>query len=310
LCFSHFGEKVDSWITFNEPRVFVNYAYGLGTTPPCMTGVQYQATKNVLISHVLVVKAFRNGTFKLKKNSTIGITLNMRMYIPADPQNVNESSQCQNLLEAAIGIWVDPIFFAEYPKSLLLSNEAESQKLVLFTDAEKLLFKENPIDFLGINYYSSTQILESAGIFEHKSIGKPSGAEWLWSYPEGFYLILKWISNRYLPSFPNLKLAITENGCATNTLVPSWSKDVEVNDETRVEYYRDHVAQLVKAIKEGIPVVEYYAWTITDNFEWAAGYTERFGLIYVDFDDPDRKRTLKKSYFWWKSEIEKMKSAL
>jgi beta-glucosidase len=190
------------------------------------------------------------------------------------------------------------------------------KKPILFSNDEKLLFTSNPIDFLGINYYSTTMLKQNPdnlAEFKHVSVGKKSGADWLWSYPEGILLILRWINERYIiatPAIrPDLKLMITENGCATNTTVEGWSETVELKDTTRVEYYKDHVEKLIEAKKEGIPLIAYFAWTITDNFEWGAGYTERFGLIYVDFEDVNRRRVKKDSFHWWREEIAKRRLA-
>jgi len=267
-------------------------------------GQKYQATRNVLLSHVRAVQAFRANSALIKESAKIGITLNMRMYIPTDPKNAAEQIECNETLESAIGIWADPILFGNYPESLYRRTQNDPEKPIEFTDNEKALFKAYPIDVLGINYYSTTAIKqnpEKPSEFEHVSIGIKTGADWLWSYPDGILLILRWVNNRYCSLNPGLTLAITENGCATNTTVEGWSQQVELHDEIRVQYYKDHVEKLTDARKEGIPVCEYYAWTITDNFEWGAGYTERFGLIYVDFDDPNRKREKKDSYKWWKN---------
>eukprot|EP01124_Arcella_intermedia_P014588 TRINITY_DN21091_c0_g1_i2.p1 TRINITY_DN21091_c0_g1~~TRINITY_DN21091_c0_g1_i2.p1 ORF type:complete len:362 (-),score=88.43 TRINITY_DN21091_c0_g1_i2:70-1155(-) len=297
VCFEHFGSQVDSWITFNEPKVFVFYGYGDGSSPPGMKDSKFKAARNVLLAHAHVVRKFR--TLEISKKSSIGITLNMRMFIPQDPLNEFEKQKCQEELEKNIGLWADPLFLGDYP-AVLLNQQSTTDKITLFTAEEKELLK-GTVDFLGINYYSSTGIKQNNGSaqgFDYITIGLPSGASWLTSYPDGLVPLLEWLTNRYKPVCPQLKLKITENGYATNTLVDNWSKDVEIDDTGRVNYYKAHVNQVLEARKK-VPLVGYYAWSITDNFEWHGGYTERFGLIYIDFEKPDLPRTPKQSLKWF-----------
>lgn len=300
LCFKEFGSKVASWVTFNEPRVFVFYGYGDGTSPPSLKGLAYVAVRNVVISHALVTKYFHQlkADKAIPDEALIGITLNMRMYLSQN-NTTSEHEQCNRQLEEAVGIWSDSVIKGDYPESLKISRAGQ---LVLFTEEEKELLRSTHIDFLGVNYYSSTGVKEvptetGPAKFENVKIGKPTGAEWLWSYPDGMPLLFKWLHERY----PAMKFMVTENGCATNTLVQGWSEQVEINDAIRVEYYKDHVQKVQDIVRSGVPILAYYAWTITDNFEWSAGYTERFGIIFIDFEDPERKRTPKDSYRWWKT---------
>jgi beta-glucosidase/6-phospho-beta-glucosidase/beta-galactosidase len=203
------------------------------------------------------------------------------------------------LLESNIGIWSDSIITGDYPESV-----KETEPVIQFTDNEKSLLKGS-IDFIGINYYSTTAIKSTSDTtYDKINIGKPSGASWLWSYPEGLPLLLKWLSNRYLPLIPSLKFCITENGYATKNMLNN--KEIELNDIERIKYFEEHMQQLEKSISEGIPIIGYYAWTITDNFEWRAGHTERFGLIFIDFNDTERIRTPKGSYYWWKHFLSKI----
>lgn len=304
ICFQYFGPRVDNWITFNEPKVFVGYGYQEAESPPCLKDLGSIATKNVLLSHGCVVKNFRSGNFPLKENAKIGITLNMRMYIPNSSLNnidgsginVDEVNKCQELLESFVGIWADPVIFGDYPK--ILQN---SDKIVPFTTVEKQLMMGS-VDFIGVNYYSTSAIEIIDGEHKKVNIGKPSGARWLWSYAKGLPLLFDWLNARYVTKNNNLKFYITENGYATKNI--NNNKEIEINDDSRVEYFKEHTAEVENIVDKGIPLAGYFAWSNTDNFEWKAGYTERFGLIFIDFDSEHKERTPKKSYLWWQQYLQ------
>jgi len=262
----------------------------------------YAAAKNVLVAHGRAVKAFREGNFKTRAGAKIGITLDQMMYVPLHPISRLERILCDRKLEAELGIWADPIFKGHYPESLVKATKADpsGQQLVPFSD-EEIKMIHGSADFLGINYYTSRAVnAESETDFKLVKVGIESGAYWLQPYPEGLVALFRWLNDRYVPLWPDLTFKVTENGYPSNTLDASWTKEGELNDQHRVENYKAHVNAVVECVNQGIPLDSYCAWTITDNFEWIAGYTERFGLIYVDLDDPERARTPKASYYWWK----------
>jgi beta-glucosidase len=109
-------------------------------------------------------------------------------------------------------------------------------------------------------------------------------------YPKGLYELLTWISSEY----PPIPLYVTENGMAAPDIV---QQDKSINDEDRKEYLREHLESCLKAINEGVDLKGYYYWSLMDNFEWAKGYSKRFGLIYIDYTT--QSRTVKKSGQWY-----------
>jgi beta-glucosidase len=152
-----------------------------------------------------------------------------------------------------------------------------------------------PLDFLGVNYYSRAVVRHDPNFpIVEASESHPEGNEYsgMWEiYPPGMYELLTRIWNEYKPS---LDILVTENGiCVPDGL----DFDGRVRDDRRVRYLRDHIAQVHRAIADGVPVQGYFVWTLMDNFEWAHGYGMRFGLAYVDFKT--LARTIKDSGRWY-----------
>jgi beta-glucosidase len=157
-------------------------------------------------------------------------------------------------------------------------------------------------DFLGINYYSR-HLARSQDIPEEENapvtVVQAPKEEWTemdWEvYPEGLYLTLKRISKEY----PVNKIYVTENGCSYSD---GPGPDGRVHDQRRIEYLQAHFAAAHKAIAEGVPLEGYFVWSLMDNFEWARGYTQRFGLIWIDYET--QQRILKDSALWYKGVIQ------
>jgi beta-glucosidase len=115
-------------------------------------------------------------------------------------------------------------------------------------------------------------------------------------YPQGLYDLLAWLKETYAPK----SLFIAENGASYSDGPDATGA---VHDTRRVIYLHDHLVQLARAIEAGIPVEGYFHWSLLDNFEWSEGYSQRFGLVHVDFDSPDKKRTIKDSALYYKQVI-------
>jgi beta-glucosidase len=162
-----------------------------------------------------------------------------------------------------------------------------------------------PTDFLGVNYYSRWVI--RAGVAEGEPAGRggaaPHGIDYIrdlplaavtemgWEvYPHGLDIILEELTRAYHPP----ALLVTENGAA---FADQWNGNGRVADRRRVNYLRDHLGAVERAIEHGAPVAGYFVWSLIDNFEWAEGYGKRFGLIYVDFET--QRRVIKDSGRWY-----------
>lgn len=281
LCFKEFQHLVDLWITFNEPRVFALKGYQSGITAPGLKGYAKEAIYNVLISHAKTVKLFRDKY----NGKNIGITLNTRSFVPVHPDSSEEQNKCHQIMDETIGTWAHPVMFGSFPDTFTANY------LPKLSEDDKQLLKST-VDFIGINYYTTTGIVYENGKFGPKELGIKSAAKWLRSYPDGLIPLLEFMKMRY-----DIPIIITENGYCT-------PDDIGINDAERVKYYDQHLEKVQNARKMGL-LKGYFAWTLMDNFEWNAGYTERFGIIYIDFTDPTLKREKKKSYYWWQEFLSK-----
>ena len=169
-------------------------------------------------------------------------------------------------------------------------------KLIQDGDLEKI----HQLDILGVNYYSRA-VMKHDPKFPVVNVAQvhPEGNEYsgMWEiYPEGMYDILKQVWDYQ----PTCELMVTENGIPVPDGVDF---DGRVRDERRIRYLQNHIAQVHRAIEDGIPVKGYFHWSLMDNFEWALGYGPRFGLVYVDFET--QKRIIKDSGRWFAKVIEK-----
>jgi beta-glucosidase len=157
-----------------------------------------------------------------------------------------------------------------------------------------------PIDFLGVNNYSFTSVAYAPGKLPLQAAFAETGktkTDTGWEiYPEGIYDLLLYLHHEY----NGIKIMITENGAAFKDAI---DKDGRVNNDERISYLNEHIAEIYQAIKEGVNLTGYYVWSFMDNFEWRAGYSKRFGLVYIDYGT--QKRIIKKSGYWYKEVIER-----
>ncbi|MBN1799338.1 MAG: beta-glucosidase [Spirochaetales bacterium] len=290
-CFAAFHDRVPMWITFNEPFCSAYLGHYHGCHAP---GIQdMQATANTIhhinLAHGLTVQAFREKAYKGK----IGITQMLIKHRPAT-RSEQDKKAAQRATDYSSSVFMDPLFGKGYPKEFLYSTPEVNlpvQKGDLDIISEKM-------DFLGINYYA-----ETAMAYNQNDPEKPQGVE---SYypktemdwpvvPAGLYRMLKWLDEKY--SSP--EIYITENGCA---LPDTLEADGEsCHDPDRISYLREHFKMCKKAIADGIKLKGYFHWSIMDNFEWAYGYSKRFGLIYSDYKS--LKRIPKDSFYFYREVI-------
>ncbi len=303
ICFEHFGDRVKNWITLNEPWVVSVLGYGQGIFAPGRKSntEPYLAAHHLLLAHARVVEVYRTK-YQTVQGGRIGITNNCDWREPASdkPEDI---AAAQRALEFFLGWYADPIYLGDYPAVM---RERVGERLPQFTEEEKTLLK-NSSDFFGLNHYS-TQLVsqlsdgeevshgahENAGLAEDQGIRISQDPDWQltatdWPIvPWGFRKLLIWIKDRY----DNPPVVITENGCAMHDHI----EEGKVNDHHRVEYYRGYLTAAHQAIKEGVNLEAYFAWSFMDNFEWASGYAKRFGLHYVDYSS--LQRTPKASAHW------------
>lgn len=290
VCFQAFGDRVKNWITLNEPMVSSYLGYFYGDHAPGIKDekVLPSTIHHLNLAHGLSVKEFRDGGFKGK----IGITLNSEVPRPASkrPEDVAIAKMRADLTTA---VFLEPIFKKQYPPSL-----AEYYPDYHFPiEKGDLDIIGLPTDYLGLNYYTQNAVsstdTKNRGFKTEYSPSPVSDMGWE-IYPEGLYELIKWIHEEYAPG----DMFITENGAACQDVV---ANDGHVHDQDRIDYLHKHLTICERVIKEGIPLKGYFAWSLMDNFEWAYGYSKRFGIVHIDYKT--QKRTPKDSFYYLRDVI-------
>jgi beta-glucosidase len=290
--FKEFRGKIKSWITLNEPWCISFLSNHLGAHAPGNLDLQLAAdiSHHLLLAHGRAVKRFR----ELEVEGQIGFAPNTTWLDPYSTKQ-EDIDACHREIGHFVEWFMDPVFKGEYPKFMIDWFKKKGVELhIQEGDLETIC---QPIDFLGINYYTGhiARYKENSGLFDVEFI--EMGYERTdigWSiYPEGFYKVLSYITNRY----GNVPIYITENGACYN----DEPADGKVEDGRRIKYLKQHLAALSQAIESGVNIKRYFVWSLMDNFEWAEGYSKRFGIVHVDYQT--LKRTKKDSYYWYKKTI-------
>ena len=288
------GDRVNFWITHNEPMVvafngYLSGEHAPGLQDPMATAL---ATHHLLLSHGLAVQAIRSES---RKSTHVGIALNFSPVYPAsDSEEDRQAVQRIDLVSNRL--FLEPILQGKYPDEIMtLVGPLLPQ--IQTGDLETIA---TPIDFLGVNYYSRIVFRYDPEIALIQAVQvNPPESEYsqMWEiYPPGLYDLLKRIWQDYHPK----NLLITENGvCVPDGI----DFDGRIRDERRIRYLQDHLVQVQHALADGIPVSGYLVWSFLDNFEWTYGYRMRFGLVYVDFET--LKRTIKDSGRWYADVIKR-----
>ncbi|XP_061162617.1 lactase/phlorizin hydrolase-like, partial [Saccostrea echinata] len=312
FCFQKYGDRVKFWITLNEPFVVSNQGYELGVMAP---GLKGKGDRTYIVSHNLIkahAKAYRvyENEFKTKQKGQVGITLNTDWQVPKNSESLADLEASERAINFMLGWFLNPVMRGDYPKVIKDQVDRKSReqglpisRLPKFTESEKNYVKGS-YDFLGMNFYTSnivTNVKSSTQSFNGDQdlqytkdpSWRKSGSSWLRVTPVGIRRMLNWIKYTY-GDFP---IYITENGVS--------DKNGSLKDENRIYYYKNYINNVLKAIRlDGVNVRGYTAWSLMDNFEWARGYSERFGLHYVNFSDPARSRTPKASAHFYSTIIE------
>jgi beta-glucosidase len=289
LLASRLSDRVKVWMTHNEPWVAAMAGYFAGEHAPGITdgSSAFKALHHLLLSHGLAAEAMRASA---KQPIKVGITLNLNPVHPASgsKKDHDASSRMDAVLNRST---LDPLMKGTSPIQEFAIGKMLSDSLIKPGDMEKI----RSLDLLGVNYYSRTVVKYDSKFPVIKAAQvHPVGNEYsgMWEiYPEGIYELLMRIWKDYQPK---CEIMITENGIP----VPDGLDfDDRIRDERRIRYLRTHLAQVQRAMEEGVPVKGYFHWSLMDNFEWAYGYGQRFGLVYVDFKT--QKRTVKDSGHWF-----------
>ncbi|MBB3112057.1 beta-glucosidase [Paenibacillus phyllosphaerae] len=294
VIFESFRGKINWFATFNEPWCSSFLSNYIGAHAPGYTDLQLavNVAHNLLVAHGGAVQKFRS----LGMEGQIGIVPNTEWQEPYSSKQ-EDIDACFRASGWLNDWFIRPVMTGKYPEHLLTWFKSKgAQPRIEAGDMELISSK---IDFLGVNYYTGGigRYKEGEGLFDFETVDmgwQKTDIGWNY-YPQGLYNVLTWIHKE----FGDIPIYITENGACYNDGV---SEDGKVHDERRITYLKSHLAQVERAIASGVPVKGYYCWSLMDNFEWAYGYSMRFGLIHVDYDT--QKRTPKDSYKWYKKVVQ------
>ena len=294
LVTGHLGDRVPDVITLNEPwcSAFLGYASGAHAPGIRDTAAAIAAAHHLLLGHGLAVEAMRAA---MPSGSRLGITVNPHLV-----RAVSDSAEDQDAAEGADlltnRIFLDPVLLGTYPKELT-ERTLEVTDWSFVHDGD-LATISAPIDFLGLNYYQPLRIgavpADAAdprpwpgvdGAYDHPNPPPHTGMGWGID-PDAFAELIGGIAADY----PDIPILITENGSAFDDVA---GPDGSYDDRDRAAFLTAHLEALHRVISEGVDVTGYFAWSLMDNFEWAWGYSQRFGLVHVDYET--QKRTVKRS---------------
>jgi beta-glucosidase len=294
------GDRVKNWITHNEPAVVVWCGFDNGEHAPGFKDMQkaIPVSHHVLLSHGWSVPVIRRNS----PNSEVGITLNVGWRVPAS--NSTADLEAARMAEGKWTRWFsDPLYGRGYPADIVADFERQDALPDMnFVKNGDMKAISAPMDFLGVNYYSREVIRSGAADNEPQTVfAKPKTPEnWTEMNWEIFAPGLTGVLSRLYFDYKPLKLYVTENGASYST---GPDENGRVKDDLRTEYLRTHIAAVHRAIEAGVPMAGYFAWSLMDNFEWGFGYSQRFGLIWVNYET--QERIIKDSAKWYKTVIKK-----
>jgi len=290
--FKEFAGKIKHWITLNEPWCISFLSNYLGEHAPGNRDLKLAVdiSHNLLVAHGKTVKAFR----ALNIEGEIGFAPNTTWMEPYSNKQ-EDIDACRREVAYFVEWFMDPVFKGEYPQFMV--DWFKSKGAELHIEEGDLETINQPIDFLGINYYNGqvARYKENSGLFDSEGIDmgyERTDIGWP-VFPEGFYKVLTYITERY----GQVPIYITENGSCYN----DEPENGRVKDERRIKYLKQHLTALSRSIESGVNIKGYLTWSLMDNFEWAEGYSKRFGIVHVNYRTLER--TKKDSFYWFKHTI-------
>jgi beta-glucosidase len=279
LASRHLGDRVPLWATLNEPWVAAWQGNLTGEHAPGQRDLDKMlaASHHLLLAHGLAVPVIRRNS----PNAQVGIVLNYSPHVPASPSPADRKATW--LDDGQTNRWyLDPLAGRGYPPDVVVHFDRSLD----FVKPGDLGAIAAPVDFLGVNYYTRSIVRDKA-VPESENwprtvFANEERTEMGWEvYPPGLLEVLARIHlDYYFPAF-----YITENGAAFEDTV---SAEGRVHDERRIVYLQNHLVAAARAIDMGVPLRGYFAWSLMDNFEWAFGYSQRFGLVRVDYETQER----------------------
>jgi beta-glucosidase len=286
------GDRVPDWMVFNEPWVFTFLGYLFGQHAPGIrdTAAGLRSTHIVNLAQAAAMQAMR-ATGKPRK---VGSAFSMS---PAYPNTDSEEDRAAAERQHAFtNAWfIDPILKGAYPHAYVEQERVLGRMDIRPGDMEAM---RSTYDFIGVNLYQRI-IVENApndrNLGTRAIPGPGPRTEFNWeSWPAALYQMIMRVTKDY----GRPEIYVTENGCSYGD---EPGPDGRVRDDRRIEFLRGYIGQAARAMDEGADLRGYYLWTLIDNFEWAMGYSQRFGIVHVDH--ATQKRTIKDSGYWYRELI-------
>lgn len=278
---SRLGDRIDTWTTLNEPFVSANHGYVTGEHAPGRTSMAegFAASHHLLLAHGLAGERIRS----LAPDARLAIVINFTDLIPdSDRPEDAEATRHQHALENRW--YTDPLAGYGYPADTAAHFEWNYSEV---QDGDMELISQ-PIDLMGVNFYTRGRVDAQGEATTPDHL--PQNTMGWEIHPPSLGKLLRWLRDSY--DFPSYQ--ITENGAP----MPDQTRvNGRIEDDDRLGFVRDHLAQVHSAIADGCPIVGYLVWSLLDNFEWAWGYGPRFGIVEVDFETLERRP--KKSAHWF-----------
>ena len=283
------GDRIGTWTVLNEPHIFTWMGNGTGEHAPGLRdpALALRASHVVNLAHAEAVRAVRAAA----PHAAIGSAFNMESAYPATDDPLDAAAAERH--HARVNAWyLDPLVMGRYPVAFLHQDAALASMDIRPGDMEAMA---TSFDFVALNVYSRAILAHDPtdarqGLRRLRGPGPRTAFDWeVW--PASLHRILARVDADY----GHPVIYITENGCSSPT---GPGPDGRVHDVDRVDYLAGHVGQIARAIDDGCDVRGYFAWSLLDNFEWGAGYSQRFGIVWVDFDDGGGGRIVKDSGWW------------
>ena len=291
------SDRVTHWITLNEPQVFIGLGHGLGVHAPGLRlpdADLLRITHHVLMAHGMAVRAIRENA---KAEPLVGVAPVGVIKVPANDRGGDIMAARDATFSMRDKFWnnvwyADPMILGHYPEEGVKKFGADMPEI---RDGDMEIIHQ-PLDFYATNIYHGDPVI-LAGPNTWKSVTPPAGPpltmmNWRVA-PEALYWGPRFLYERY-----QLPIVITENGLANTDWI---HLDGQVHDPQRIDYTTRYLRAYKRAIDKGVEAMGYFHWSLMDNFEWAEGYSRRFGLTFVDYQTQDR--VLKDSAYWYKEVI-------
>ncbi len=287
------GDRVKFYFTFNEPQCFIgagtgDHAPGIQASEQEMVGMAH----NVMLAHGLAVRKIRENVV----DSKVSFTSSALPYIPNTEAQADVEAAREKFFDltpwwvwSAVW-WSDPIILGHYPENMPYFQKLKQYLPDSWREDLKTICQ--PLDFYSQNIYTGNMLGKDGS--QIRPVGVPMTAMDWPVVPRAVYWGVKFLYERY-----KLPIFLSENGMADLDWV---CLDGKVHDPNRIDYLRRYISEFMRAGEDGVELIGYSYWSFTDNFEWAEGYTKRFGLVYVDYET--QERIPKDSFYWYQKVIQ------